>query len=142
MRKATEWIIYRITKDGKSEILMTDQPVDTLATFLRDSTIEIIYKSTIKSYATNVLSKELKEAHINNLDKRQKYHDMRKRFSEVGKKYGPINGKKVGTASIGMLKTLRETKVLCPDGHTSNLVFYKFYCNRRGLRIEDCQVLK
>ena len=141
----TNWTVYKVVKkDGSSKVYMTDQPVEALASFLGDDRIEIVISSTKKSYVTKVHEKELKEESLRNVREKDLYSKVRKHMRSVGKAYGPENGRKVGALSrdSGHLARLRNTKVSCPDGHVSNLQYYRVYCRNRGLDVSKCQVIE
>jgi len=141
----TKWTVYTVSIPYKPiAVYMTDTDVEALATFLGDAKIEIIISSTKKHYVTRVYLKELKEASIPPGKRKESYRKRRRNMSEIGKVYGPQNGKKVGdfARDSGHLARLRETKVICPDDHVTNLVFYKYYCKNRGLDIKKCKILQ
>lgn len=130
------WTIYKTKNNkGKAQLFLTDQPISTLASFLGDSSVEIVYSSTRKSYVLKTYQRELKEAAITNDTLREKYRERIKIRKE--------NGRKVGAFSrdSGHIRRLRETKVICPNGHRSNLQYYKFYCRNRGLDPSKATIL-
>lgn len=140
-----KWTVYRIqSEQGKELVFLTNDPIEALSSFLGGSTIRIILTTTKKSHALKVYEKEQIEVSIVDDDARAKYAASRARMAEFGRKYGPKNGVKVGAIArdSGHLKRLRETKVLCPDGHRSNLQYYKFYCRNRGLDPNKAIILK
>jgi len=139
----TTYTVYKEIKNGKSKVNITSADVEALRGLLKDSTIEIIYSSTNRHYAFKTYERELKEESIKNDKERERFHKLRMHAKQMGTEYGKENGKKVGAYSrdSGHLQRLRMTKVICPDGHRSNLQYYKVYCNNRGLDHRKAKIL-
>lgn len=136
-------ITYTVYKVN-SKVYITKGNVDALRSLLNDDKVEVIYQSTKEYYAYKTYERELREQNTRNPRDLEVLKKRRKIFKEIGRKYGPVNGKKVGAYArdSGHLKRLRDTKVICPDNHRSNLQHYKSYCRNRGFDIDDCIILE
>jgi hypothetical protein len=122
---------------------MTKGSVEALSSFLGDDKVEILLSTTKRSRALRLYEMQQKEESIRNDREREVYSKNRKFFKTIGAKYGPANGKKVGAYArdSGHLRRLRETKVICENGHRSNLQHYRSYCRHNGLDPEKSIIL-
>jgi len=135
VRHPKTYVVY-VAEDrkGNKMVEMTDMPVQALREFLHDTKIEIIVSTQYNKVAENAYKRTLRALKLPKA-MTDKIERSRQRMEEVGRIYGPTNGKRVGQFAVesGHLARLRDTKVRCEDGHVSNLVWHIRYCKNRGL---------
>jgi len=133
------YIIYSVTKNGITEVFMTNKPIGMLREYLGISdndTLTINFQT--QNFGKAVKTFDAVKLETTLTPKEMKVRAARKEHCRsLGKKHGGqwMEGTAHKEILVKNLEKMRKTYYLCPDGHVSNEVFYKYWCFNHNLDV-------